>query len=89
MSSTYYVNSTGSGAGCVIKYITGLVPGNTVSYVIGAAGINTTSPTNGGTSIFGGTTTSSCYCYANGGAANLTPLNTSSFIGGIGVDGTL
>ena len=44
-AASYYMNSTASGAGYCIKYITGLTSGSSIPYVVGAAGANGTTVT--------------------------------------------
>ena len=65
-ASSYYVNSTASGAGWLTKYIN-VTPGAIIPYVIGTRGANgtTVTVTGGSPTIFGGSVTSSCYCYAD------------------------
>ena len=65
--------SGGGGGGCGTKIIA-VTPGQIIPYVVGAGGIANTG--TGGTTIFGGTTTGSCYCYATGGQANSGPPGT-------------
>lgn len=82
----------GSGGGCAIKYLTNLVPGATISYLIGAGGLK--GPTAGSNGTAGGTTSFGAYCSATGGQGGFGQVTNASNngtwgIGGVGSNGDL
>jgi hypothetical protein len=85
--------SGGGGGGTAIKIVSGLTPGNSVSYSIGAAGAagaaGSVAPGSGGV---GGTTTFGAFCSAsggNGGVIATTAFTATTNIGGIGSSGDI
>jgi len=85
----------GAGGGAAIKVLTGLTPGNTLTYTVGAGG--TTSSTTGGTGgtsqVASGTQTittiSATGGYGGGAAPGYSPAIQGGGLGGIGSNGDL
>lgn len=86
-SNTEQPSAGGGGGGAAIKTITGLTPGSSISFTVGAAGAGGTSGI-GGT---GGTSSFGAYCSATGGVGGAQSDNyfANGGSGGIGSGGDL